>query len=230
MLNVFCVMVGDKYDISYVNALRFMFNKNLKIPFRFVCATDMVNEEIQFADIFFTPPRMKCWGWWNLQEAYSNPAWANGGPVLYAGLDTVITGDITSVIEERIVANKLTLHRDFSHLVSNSNALFNDTWADGITFIPVGGVPVLWDSFKKDIDENNKFPMHVYNTGVLRENNITPDLWDDVSPGFICSYKWPEEKKEKPAEPVVLFHGDPKPHQAATNGAGWIIDAVSEAL
>lgn len=135
--------------------------------------------------------------------------------MLYVGLDTVITRDITEVIRERIAANQLTLMRDFSYMhPGEPNSLFLDTYADGVTFVPAGGVPLLWEAFNERIGPSCTYPMHVFNTEVMRENNIVPALWQDIYPDFLCSYKWPTLKTECPPEAVVCFHGEPRPAQA----------------
>jgi hypothetical protein len=190
-----------------------MFERNLKIPFTFVAVSDQEEEKFppgKQGAVWIKPAR-KCWGWWNLQEAYSNPWWAGNDQVLYTGLDTVITGDITEQIKERIAANKLTLIRDFSYLVDGGSEMFKNTWADGIAFIPKGGIPILWNRFFNELGEDSQYPMHIWNTAVMKEFGIVPDLFDDVSPGLHCSYKWPHEKLELPPEPVVCFHGVPNP-------------------
>lgn len=224
MIKIYCVKVGELYGWEYVARLAAMFKRCLHLPYTFVCCTDSTADAPVLSDgrVVFTSPRRKCKGWWNLQEAYSNPDWAEGQSVFYVGLDTIITRDITSYLEERISADRLTLMHDFSCINPGTpNELFVNTWADGAAFIPRGGVPVLWHEFLQRVGPESSYPMHVFNTEVLRDNGITPDLWQDLYPDFLCSYKWPTVKMECPPEAVMCFHGEPRPIQAAEE-TPWI--------
>lgn len=232
-LKVFCVCVGTRYHPIEVVRLAAMFTKHLRLPFQFYCATDqphLVPGVSQFdgmrVEIEPLVPRADCWGWWQLIEAYRNPSWSGGWQVMYAGLDTVITGDITDVIAERINANRLTLLRDFSdYLPADHESPFRGSYADGIAFIPRGGVPAVWEAFQEVTPEMrlSQYPMHLWMTDALKRCNVVPDFWQDVAPGFVCSYKWPSVKKRQPPEPVVCFHGEPRPEQAVEESP-WIKD------
>lgn len=221
-LNVFCVCVGDVYGLHYIARLQAMFKRHLKIPHRFVCVSDQMEPQWNQHGVSFVRPVHDVWGWWHLQEAYCDPAWAEDGQILYAGLDTVITADITDEIEERVEANKLTLLRDFSYLIG-AKTIYSDTWADGITFVPARGVACIREAWAARPDGlgASKYPMHVWNTEVLRAAGVTPDIWQEVHPGFVCSYKWPTVKRELPPEPVVCFHGNPRPEEAQDD-TPWI--------
>jgi len=206
MLTVFCTKVGDRYGQEYVNRLAAMFRRNLTIPHRFVCTTDDPKGIDKRVEIY--PPALSdAWGWWNLEEAYRPPRWADG-PIFYTGLDTIITGNIDRAIDGR---TKLTLIYDFSCLVPNYSGWFANTWADGIAYIPEGGVPEVWEAFLRFVDRRRQEPMHIFNTYVLRGVGIEPDIYQEVCPGLVCSFKWPEIKWQMPPEPIVCFHGKPRP-------------------
>lgn len=206
MLSVMCVKVGTAFGPHEVNFLYAMVQRHLHYPHRFVCVTDDP-VGIHPGVVTFAPER-ECWGWWNLQEAYRPPRWSDG-PIMYFGLDTIIRDDITHLLDGR---DKLTLMRDLNHLVGHVS-LFKDTYADGYTWIPEEGVPILWERFEKHIRKDSRYPMHVWNTDIIREEGIPIDLWDDVCPGSHCSYKWPSPSEEEPKEPIVLFHGKPRPRE-----------------
>lgn len=232
-LTIFCVCVGERYSTDYVRRLASMFGRHLRRPFHFVCAADKPEELVGSIpspngwsfEIETIEPRKNCWGWWQLMTAYGNPGWAHGWQVMYVGLDTVITGDITDVVEERMTANRLTLLRDFSELLPpDQHSVFRGSYADGVAFIPMGGVPALWEEFliQEPSIANTPYPMHLWMTDVLKGRGIVPDFWQDVAPGLVCSFKWPEPKIiRKPREPIVCFHGEPRPEQALEL-APWI--------
>lgn len=211
MLSVFCVKVGVKYGPEYVNRLRSMVRRNLTVPHRFVCATDTV--EGLHGDVMTVTPRRECWGWWNLMEAYSDPSWADG-PIWYTGLDTVITGNIDRAVEG---LQGLTLIDDFSCLMEDNftNPLFQNVWADGIAYIPEGGIPLVWEAFLENVPALCTYPMHVWLTKALRKFEITPHIYQTIRPDLLCSFKWPEPKLEQPPEPIVCFHGEPRPKDVA---------------
>lgn len=224
MLSIFCVNVGTLYGTHYEERLCSMFRRHLQLPFRFICATDkenIIDRRVNGVD--YIAPVRDCWGWWNLEEAYSNPSWCEGGQILYTGLDTIITRDITEVIIGCIARDRLTLMRDFEELINNGNAIYRNTYADGVAFIPRGGNPAIWNSFLKYVGPDSRYPMHVFNTKTLREEGIVPELWQDIAPDFLCSYKWPTIKIECPPEAVVCFHGEPRPDEAVKQ-TPWIAE------
>lgn len=225
MLKIFCTRIGPKYGWEYVTRLASMFHRHLKLPFHFVCTSDDLSKArfVRDVQMTFLRPRRTCHGWWNLQEAYSHPIWAEGYPIIYAGLDTVITRDITDVVLDRIKQNRLTLMHDFQCLLPKSqrNPLYADTYADGVAFVPSDGVPYLWNAFCEQIPKDSPYPMHVFNTQIMKERGEVPDFWQDIAPDFLCSYKWPTVKTECPKEAIVCFHGDPRPAQAAEE-TPWI--------
>lgn len=221
MLNVFCVRVGDRYPADYVFKLKAMFSRYLGVPHRFACVTDNVGD-LDFGIQCFRPEH-NVWGWWSLMEAWQpQPRWAiPGWPILYVGLDTVIRADITEVLKERLAVNRLTLLRDFSELIG-ARTMFTGTYADGVAFIPAGGVPEVWSAYlAENLAPDNQFPMHVFTTKVMKQHGIVPDFWQDVAPNFVCSYKWPEEKLVEPSQSIVCFHGEPRPAEAIER-APWI--------
>lgn len=224
MLKVFCTKIGEKYSWDYVAKLASAFHRHLNLPFQFVCTTDRLAGAplLPHINMLYTSPRRKCAGWWNLQEAYSNPVWAEDDQVLYTGLDTIITRNITSVIAERIEANMLTMMRDFSELIPNHNSMYVGTYADGVCFIPRGGVPYLWKAFI-DCAPPDYYPMHVFNTEIMKERGEVPDFWQDVAPDLLCSYKWPTVKTNPTKEAIVVFHGEPRPAQAVIE-TPWLVE------
>ena len=124
--------------------------------------------------------------------------------------------------------NKLTLINDFSclfpyKLAPNTiqHTYYEGTWADGIAYIPPGGIPGLWEMFLEKVPPDSQFPMHVWNTYYYRERGFVPDVYQEVEPGLVCSFKWPEPKLEQPPEPICCFHGEPRPKDVV-KGIGWI--------
>jgi len=54
MINVCCVFWGSKFQIKYVNVLHDMVQRNLTVPYKFICFTDnrkRIKEEVECRDI-----------------------------------------------------------------------------------------------------------------------------------------------------------------------------------
>lgn len=209
-----CVKVGERYGADYVNKLFNMVRKNLTIPHRFVCITD--DDDGFDSRIEARAPAVTRWGWWNLMEFWAVPSWANGLPIAYVGLDTIIRDNIDFILKD-----KLTMIEDFSSLIDGANSIFKGTFADGVCCVPPEGYRWMWDRFLVEIDRRNAFPMHVWLTYVLAEKGITPDFYQKTDPGKVVSYKWPEVKTEEPEAAIICFHGEPRPAQAALE-TPWI--------
>jgi len=104
MLNFACVFYGDKYSKpptdpwSYVRNLYNMVERNLTIPYRFVCFTDNTiihkRKEFQNTNIEFRKfKRHDFEGWFNKLQLFS-PQSELEGDTLYMDLDVVIMKNI----------------------------------------------------------------------------------------------------------------------------------------
>lgn len=78
MINVWCVCVGDKYNVDQVTNLYRMVYKNLTIPFSF----NVLRES-------------KYTGWWAKLDMLSQAT----GPCVYLDLDTIILGNIDYLVD-----------------------------------------------------------------------------------------------------------------------------------
>ena len=104
MLNFACVFYGDKYirpptdPWSYVRNLYNMVERNLTIPYRFICFTDSTvlhkQKEFRGKDIEFRQfKRHDFEGWFNKLQLFS-PQSELKGDTLYMDLDVVIMQNI----------------------------------------------------------------------------------------------------------------------------------------
>jgi hypothetical protein len=106
MLNIVCVLrQGGKvgYDATWAKKLQNGVSRNLSIPHRFVCLSDVEVpcERIPLEqDSNFKGP-----GWWAKLQLFRPGLF--DGPVLYFDLDTVITGNLDELV------NTITLQDDF---------------------------------------------------------------------------------------------------------------------
>ena len=235
-VNVFAVAVGDyPHKERYVRNLFEGFNRHLGRSFKmWVIADDplvlyeeggMLPASKWGAKIEQVKPTRNVWGWWNLMELYRPDAPWSDGHTIMVGLDTVIRGDVSWLVQEwptymRPVRESLGLR-----------GAFDGTYADGAVCLPPDmHYTQVWEIYCKEIAEDEtwtqkrSFPMHPYVTEVIQRKYSRagqPQFWQEILPGKLCSYREPSRKIEEPSEPLVIFHGSPRPHEA-TIEAQWL--------
>lgn len=94
MINFVCVYKTNPdgiYDLSWVEKLRLGLQKHFKGGFNFYCLTDC-NEAFEGKILLESDSR----SWWSKLEIFRKDLFK--GPTMYLDLDTVICGDITSIV------------------------------------------------------------------------------------------------------------------------------------
>ena len=91
MIDVFCVLWGDKYVTAYVYALKEAVAKNLSEPHNFKCITA---RKLDGIDTVLPPVSYS--GWWQKIGLFS--PLVSSGPSLYFDLDVVITGNLDYLV------------------------------------------------------------------------------------------------------------------------------------
>lgn len=102
MLTVICVCTIDPtnwkrpvYSKMWVDRLYSAINRNLHLPFEFVClSNDLTQQQCNYRVI---PLTTDSWGWWNKLDMFRSGLFT--GPCLYIDLDVVICKDLTEVIK-----------------------------------------------------------------------------------------------------------------------------------
>lgn len=112
MFSVICVLKsGSVFDASWVEKLRDGVARNLTLPHRFVCLSD-VEVPCERIELIHGWP-----GWWSKLELFRPGAIT--GPTIYFDLDTVITGNINQLAR---------IPHDFAMLPSfNAPGMVNST-------------------------------------------------------------------------------------------------------
>lgn len=180
MVNVICVFKeGNGFNSRYVKLMEDFVSANTTIPFSF-----RVFDEGRFV------------GWWNKIEVFKMT-----GPCVYIDLDTVILGNIDSLLS-------LAINTDKFHMLRPFNPVFKyGRWASGL---------MVWNgeykSVLKDFDANIHTKKHrgdqTYISSVIGNDNISA-IQDSVT--GIYSYK-KHCTEELPADArIVCFHGNPRP-------------------
>lgn len=220
LVNVICMKWGTKYGSDYVNNLYSMVKRHLTLPFRFVCLTDDNKGLVNDIDSFPIPPldipRIAERGWDKL-VTFSNPLYDLEGEVLFLDLDVLVVDNIDCFF---------TFDAKF--------AIINDWIKKDIT----GNSSVYRFTANKHQDIIENFKLH-HNHITKRLRNEQEYLSHYVYSQNILSY-WPDdwcksfkyhciEKGIKqwfkiPVKPpkakIIVFHGNPNPHDAITGKSG----------
>lgn len=194
-VNIVCIQVGNYLGrgAEYVNNLASMVKRCTTVPYRFICFTDDptgLDEGIE-ARPASTDPNLK--GWYHKLWLFSDESGLSGR-VFFLDLDTLITGRLDDLLAYR---GKFAILRDFYR---------PDGYGSGVMAWEHGSLRHLWETFR-----DAGFPdlPHGDQEWIEREE---ADIWQDLFPGRICSYK--EHAVEWPPSGVsiVCFHGVPRPH------------------
>jgi hypothetical protein len=169
------------YTPEWVNRLARGFARNLTIPHRFVVLTD--RHYVGF-DPEVTQERLStdCPDWASMIEPFRIE-----GPLIVAGLDTVICGNIDHLATWCLVGDRIALPRSPG----------KDYACNGIAFVPAGYRSVYedWDGVRNDMEWLRTQP-HV--------------LIDKLYGSAVVSYKCDVRPNGLGDARVVYFHGRPK--------------------
>jgi hypothetical protein len=195
-----------------------MVEKNLSIKADFICLSDrpidgvdcmkLVTPELQHADPFE--------GWWAKVSLFEPGLFNDGDRILYLDLDVVITGSLDAMAMQW-AAQPLTMIYNFgpnrSHAAHNSSVMLWSANDDRLSKI--------YTSFDRKVMQQ----LHgdqCWIWRVLRENIAN---WPDE---YVKSYKYdcrsPRWDAHRGLTRVVVFHGNPKPHEVRD---AWVVKAWS---
>jgi len=178
------------YDESWVEKLHAGFARNLTRPFRFVVFTDRHRElaaGIEQERLLAVEP-----DYGSFTEPYRL-----GVPMILAGLDTVVVGNVDHLADHCLVADKVALPRDPYHLARACN---------GVALVPAGQRRIFDDWRGENDMEWMRAQPH--------------EFIDDLFPGQVVSYKGQVAQHGLGDARIVYFHGQQKPHQL--QGIDWI--------
>jgi len=196
---VACVCWGDKYSDNYVKRLKVSVQRKLKMPHRFVCLSDR-----EIAGVECIPLFAQTWTtWWQKITLFSPDVFPAGSRIFYLDLDVVVVGEIDSLVQTAL-KKPLTMIYNFgpnrAHCAHNSSVMM---WTAGDP-----RVAAIFNLFTDDVMTK----LHGDQCWIWRV------LRDDIANwqiDTVKSYKYDCRKTQLPANcRIVVFHGDPKPHQA----------------
>ena len=217
VLNFACVYYGDKYTFPYVSNLYNMVERNLTIPYRFICFTDntVIHKQRQFKDKNIEYRQFKRHdfnGWFNKLQLFSPDSNLEGN-TLYMDLDVVIMKNIECFGYIGESKNFIGMN-DFNPttgLFNSSIMRFNNKYHG-----------VIWEQYlKRRTEFNNYHGDQEIITALKQKHEDTisfPDEWTQ-------SYKWlnrngdryhisKQTYEQDPNAKVCVFHGSPNPHDS----------------
>lgn len=223
---VVCLKWGTKYSPEYVNRLHSMVERNITLPYTFVCFTDTVkgiSENIQTHKL----PDIGVPGWWNKLWFLSSEFPLNG-TVLFLDLDVVVFESLDKFFEYN--PGEFCIIRDFTRQQIASWRRMNSS----VFRFESHQHADVYDRFIK-----NK---HSFTTRYQGDQDYIYDqiksfkFWPD---DWVMSYKWEMRDRSqlvktpdglnfpKDAAPVVkpdtaisVFHGKPNPHECKDS---WVV-------
>lgn len=210
-----CVLKsGGDFDMGYVRNLFAGLQKHNSIACKFTCLTDTKDRDIdgvEFVDLKYDFP-----GWWSKIEVFQFT-----GPIIYFDLDTIITGDITRLINcVRLVltTNVLLMLRGFKQGNCASGVM---GWSGDLRFIVNAFVAL---QRKRFVQHSAALRLFVNNKRYrgdqdwLSEFLLNRDTTVMYAQDFMSGiYSFKNELTEMTCLPadasIVCFHGHPRPHE-----------------
>jgi Methyltransferase domain/Protein of unknown function DUF115 len=225
MLKFCCVKQGTRYGAEYVNRLYASILRNLEAGTRgrFYCFTDDPNgirEEVHCVPL---PHDLR--GWWSKLYLFGpHQQFRDHDRIVYFDLDTVIVGDFDQIIK---YDGEFAILRDFYR---------PDGWQSSVMLWRGDFGAGIWWSWvrakRPEIEGGDQAWIEKWWYGpswLPRQSGSyglkLPDILQDLFPGKFCSYK--EHCKPYPPDgtSVVVFHGQPRPHNC---GQAWVEAMWSE--
>jgi hypothetical protein len=197
-----CLWAPNKHSLPFsrhytetdVEKLYRGFERNLTVPFRFICWTDRTRqfaEPIEQRQIKGVPNYGTMIQPFEMNE-----------PMIIVGLDTIVVGNCDHLAEYALSAERLAVPRD---------PFYPQTVCNGVALVPTGHA---WVSHDKAEDNDMDWIRTIWKRGQA-------DVIDDLFPGQVVSYKGEVKKHGLTDETrIVYFHGQDKPHELPH--VGWI--------
>lgn len=198
-ITVACVLKsGGDYGPDYVSRLKNSVARNLTLPHKFVCLSDMdVDcERIKLKDLY---P-----GWWSKLELFRPGLFDS--KVLYLDLDTVILRNIDGLVKHN---HRFSMLHGMRESTKHRRASGIMAWNGDYSFI--------YDEFKelsqKEIDKISWDQRFIIK--VLRDYGVEPEVIQNIFRGVLSYKNNIRGRKVMPRKAkIICFHGKPRPHEA----------------
>jgi hypothetical protein len=205
MITVACVWWGTKFPIEYVYNLKKAVERNTTLEHKFVVYSD---KPVKGIETKLLRPGYE--GWWNKLQMF-DPANKPGERIIYFDLDTIITGNIDWLLEDK----SWFMGIEDVGAVNPWQPHLKDVLQTGVMSWDFNPVSFIWTEFVMGFEEiHDRFR----GDGEYLTTRINPyqrTLLQHKYPGKLKSYKYdvypgpPDDETS-----IVCFHGRPSIIQA----------------
>lgn len=218
MLTVACVLKsGGIYNAEWVRKLRDGVARNLTVPYRFVCLSDVdvPCERIPLIGADYGDTRLAGNGWiihprwWSKLELFRPGLF--DGPALYFDLDSLIIGSLDEVAS---YPHKMTVVADFYSGRVGSGML---AWNGDYSFIHeafCADARAIMHRYDNVEPHRGRIGDQAFIEDQFSAHSIMPEVFQKQFPGKFVSYKVHRcENGPPPGAAAICFHGQPKAHE-----------------
>ncbi len=221
-VNIICMKWGTKFPASYVNKLYGMVERNLTLPFRFVCFTEQskgIRSEVEIQPLpeLTLPDNIPERGWRKL-TVFAKDFGGLSGTTLFLDLDVVIVDTIDVFFEAK--GDFLIVHDKHKPQKKEGNS--------SVFRFEIGKYPQILSFFEKNFEQIRKEVRHEQ-AYLSREMHKLGKMqfWEESwvpSFKYHCVPPFPLSLIKAPSIPdgakIILFHGLPNPPEAIKGISG----------
>ncbi len=222
VVNIICMKWGDKYGADYVNRLDAMVQRNLTLPFRFVCFTENAKGITSSVDIFplpslGLPDNIPERGWLKL-ATFQKELGDLTGTALFLDLDVVIVGNMDSFFDYDAEFALCFDEKKKAQKIGNSS----------VYRFEIGQHTEVLDFFLENFDDikSEHRNEQAYLSQKMNDKNALRFWPKDWTPSFKyhCIPRFPFNFFRPTFIPfgakIILFHGKPEPVEAEKGISG----------
>ena len=221
-VNIICMKWGDKFPAEYVNKLYAMVERNITLPFRFICFTENnsgIRSEVEIQPLpeLDLPENIPERGWRKL-TVFAKDFGGLSGKTLFLDLDVVIVDNIDDFFT--VEGNFLIAHDKKNPKKMEGNS--------SVFRFEIGKYSQILSYFEENFDQIKSEVRHEQ-AYLSREIHKLGELefWNDAwvpSFKYRCAPSWIRSWFEAPSIPknakIILFHGLPNPPEAIQGISG----------
>jgi hypothetical protein len=204
VVHICCIRAGTAFAPAYVDILFDSVRRNLADGFEgdFTVFTDQPDEYTN--GIITRPLPADLPGWWSKLALFRDDLFPKGDRVLFLDLDTIITGRLD---ELAAYDGPLAILRDFYRPDGLQSAVM--AWE-------AGTAADIWESYEAaGCPQDDPGGDQAW----IERSHSDASRLQDAFPSLFASYKADNLRNPPAAASVVVFHGEPRPHQVLT---GWV--------
>ena len=206
MIHIICIQWGKKFPDDYVNKLYKGIKANTSKGFLFTCFSDRYNKQHNIIDEVDVQPIPYFTGdWYSKIGLYNKELYNANDQIFFFDLDTVIIRNLDELLS---YSGEFIIVRDFYRPKGFQSCFMS--WRPA-------SVHHMWKNIPRT------YKSRYGDQGWPEEQYPTADIWQDVYPGQVASYKVHiRDKKSNRGQimdmsnvSVLCFHGRPALHEVA---------------